>query len=238
MFTFFANVNSSNFTVAVKPMIAEYHISSTRAGFLVCFNVLLFGIGGVIWVPLMRVIGKRPVFLLTMLLVCVFNIWSLCAQSFNSLLASRILSGFAAASADATVPGVVSDLVLAQDRGHYMMIFHLALCSGTFIGPLINGYLVQEQNWRWMCGFMAIGVGATFLCGIFTIRETSYLKPREPLDQNATIEQPKTQLQWMSLTSGYNKNASFFKTIRDIILMAGYPPILWVGATVGVTVGW
>ncbi|KAI3032982.1 hypothetical protein CBS147353_1385 [Aspergillus niger] len=174
-YTFLANVNSSNFTVATKAIIAEFHVSQTQAGELVCFNVFLFGVGNIFWVPLMRVIGKRPVYLISMLFLSMMNVWSSRATSYGELLASRILSGFAAAAADATVPAVVSDMVAPHERGHYLMIFHLALTGGLFLGPLINAYLVQDENWRWMCYFLAIAVGAVFVVAIFTVRETTYL---------------------------------------------------------------
>lgn len=232
-FTFFANVNSSNFTVATKAVIQEFGVSQTQAGELVCFNVFLFGLGNILWVPLMRIVGKRPVYLLAMIILCMMNVWSSQASSYRELLASRILSGFAAAAADATVPAVVGDMVAPQDRGHYLMIFHLSMTGGLFLGPLINAYLVQEENWRWMCYFLAIAVGAVLALSIFTIRETSYLRTND--------EQPprkRTWWQWMSLTVGYDPRASFFRTLLDILTNATYPPLIWCAFTIGIPVGW
>ncbi|KAJ5102497.1 major facilitator superfamily domain-containing protein [Penicillium argentinense] len=230
-FTFLANTNSSNFTVAVQAIVEEFHVNQTQAGSLVCFNVFLFGVGNIFWVPLMRVIGKRPVYLLSMLMLCMMNVWSSRASSYNELLASRIVSGFAAAAADATVPAVVADMVAAKDRGHYMMFFHLAMTAGLFVGPMINAFLVQQEDWRWMCYLMAIAVGVVFVMSIFTIRETSYLKRHQGQGK-------RTQLQWMSMTIGYNREASFFQTLLDILANATYPPILWCSFTIGISVGW
>ncbi|KAL4806068.1 MFS general substrate transporter [Aspergillus unguis] len=228
-YTFLANVNGSNFTVATKPIIAEFGVSQTQAGELVCFNVFLFGLGNVFWVPLMRVVGKRPVYLMSMLLLCMMNVWSSQAKSYGELLASRILSGFAAAAADATVPAVVADMVAPQHRGHYLMVFHLALTSGLFIGPLINAYLVQQEDWRWMCYFLAIAVGVTFVVAIFTVRETTYLRNRQS---------KRKPWQWMSLTVGYNPEASFVRTLLDILCNVAYPQLLWASFTIGISVGW
>lgn len=232
-FTFLANVNSSNFTVATQAIIKEFQVNQTQAGQLVCFNVFLFGVGNIFWVPLMRVIGKRPVYLLAMLMLCMMNVWSSQATSYGELLASRIVSGFAAAAADATVPAVVADMVAAKDRGHYMMFFHLAMTAGLFLGPLINAYLVQEQDWRWMCYFLAIAVGVVFLVAIFTIRETSYLKRHQ-----AEPNHRRSQWQWMSLTVGFNREASFIQTLLDILANATYPPLIWCSLTIGISVGW
>ncbi|RDW64326.1 uncharacterized protein DSM5745_09737 [Aspergillus mulundensis] len=230
-YTFLANVNSSNFTVATKAIVQEFGVSQTQAGELVCFNVFLFGLGNIFWVPLMRVVGKRPVYLMSMLLLSMMNVWSSRASSYGELLASRILSGFAAAAADATVPAVVSDMVAPQDRGHYLMVFHLALTSGLFIGPLINAYLVQEENWRWMCYFLAISVGVVLVVAIFTVRETTYLKHRPRVSK-------RTPMQWMSVTLGYNPEASFIRTFLDIIWNVGYPQLLWAAFAIGISVGW
>ncbi|KAJ5777631.1 hypothetical protein N7520_000877 [Penicillium odoratum] len=230
-FTFLANVNSSNFTVATQAIIKEFHVSQTQAGQLVCFNVFLFGVGNIFWVPLMRVIGKRPVYLVAMLFLCAMNVWSSKCTSYDELLASRILSGFAAAAADATVPAVVADMVAAKDRGHYMMFFHLAMTAGLFVGPLINAYLVQQQDWRWMCYFLSIAVGVIFVIATFTIRETTYLK-------NPESRGKRSQWQWMSLTLGFNRDASFLQALLDILANAAYPPLIWCSLTIGISVGW
>ncbi|KAJ6090308.1 hypothetical protein N7486_009123 [Penicillium sp. IBT 16267x] len=219
-FTFLANVNSSNCTVATSAIIKEFHINQTQAGQLVCFNVFLFGVGNTFWVPLMRVIGKRPV------------LSSDAAALHDESLASRILSGFAAAAADATVPAVVADMVAVQDRGHYMMIFHLAMTAGLFVGPLTNAYLVQQQNWRWMYYFLAIAVGVVLVIATFTIRETTYLKKR------SESREKRSQLQWMSLTLGSNREASFLQALLDILANAAYPPLIWCSLTIGISVGW
>lgn len=182
----------------------------------------------------MRVVGKRPVYLLAMLILCMMNVWSSQASSYRELLASRILSGFAAAAADATVPAVVGDMVAPQERGHYLMIFHLAMTGGLFLGPLINAYLVQEQDWRWMCYFLAIAVGLVLGFAVFTIRETSYFRD----DNGGFSGEERTQWQWMSLTMGYDRRASFGRTIVDILTNVAYPPLLWCAFTIGISVGW
>lgn len=165
----------------------------------------------------MRVVGKRPTYLLAMMILCMMNVWSSQASSYRELLASRILSGFGAAAADATVPAVVGDMVVPQDRGHYLMIFHLAMTGALFVGLLINAYLVREQNWRLMCYFLAIAVGVVFVFAVFTIRETSYLG-----DDNVE-PQKRTHWQWMSLSIGYDRRASFIRTLSDIVTNAAYP---------------
>jgi MFS family permease len=238
-FTLLATFNASNFTVAIKPLSEEFNESSTRTGYLVCFNVLWLGVGNIIWVPLMRVTGKRPVYLAALLLLTAANIWSYEAKSYGSLLAARIISGFAASASDATVPSLVTDLFFVHERGHCMMMFHMALSSGFFLGPLICAWITQEVGWRWTCGTLAAGAGATFLVGFFTIRETSYRRQEEDLELPASAYSPKRSFMAnLSVTRGYDKEGSFIRTFLRIVTMVAYPPVLWTGLTVGAFVGW
>ena len=189
-YSFLATVNASNFSPAILMLSKAFHKTPSRISYLICFNTLTLGAGNLFWVPLMRKIGKRPVYLIAMLLLVVFNIWSYEAKSFSSLLAARILSGFAAAAGDAPVPGVVADMFFAHERGFVMMFFQLALSFGFFIGPLINSYIIQDtESWRWACGWIAVAGGINWLVAVFMIHETSY--PNRDVSVPAANYHPK-----------------------------------------------
>jgi MFS family permease len=224
--------------VAIKPLGNYFNTSNEVTSYLLCFNTLLLGMGNLLWIPLIRVVGKRPVYLTAMLLLMGTNIWSYKAKSFHSLLAARIISGFAGGVGDAPTPATAADLFFVHERGFVMMLFQIALGCGFFIGPLINAYIVQDtSSWQWTCGWIAIASGVNFLIAIFTLHETAYY----PRDVNAPADSfsPKRSfLSAMSLTQGYNKHASFFRSLFDIFSMAVYPPIVWGGITTGVFVSW
>ena len=188
----------------------------------------------------MRVLGKRPVYLLALAVFVVANAWSTQAQTWGSLLGGRMVAGFGAAAADATVPSLVADVFFAKQRGHCMMFFHLALASGVFLGPLINAWIVQLHGWRWSCGFLAITGGVIFLLVLFLFRETQYDKARQQHPEDG-IPEKRSYLGWLSLTIGYNSDKPlqrFLRTFWDIIRIAIYPPVLWVGCLIGLFVGW
>lgn len=236
-FSFLATVNASKFTVANIPLAKHFRVSSTEAGYLVCFNVLFLGVGNLFWVPLMRAIGKRPMYLLALPLLFASNLWSYFATSYNSLLAACIVSGFAASAADATVPAVVADLFFVHERGAMMMIFHMALSCGFFLGPLINAYVDQYSGWRWICGWMAIVTAVVWLVGVFTIHETTYLD-RDISASSSSFPTKRTFKEKMSLAHGRNKRTGFFKSLADTLMVATYPGVFWAGVTVGTFVGW
>ncbi|KAL3478706.1 MFS general substrate transporter [Aspergillus californicus] len=235
-FTFLSTFNSSNLTVAVVQISNEFRQTPTRAGYVVCFNLLLMGVGNLFWVPLSRVLGKRPVYLSGLLLLTGCNIWTFKAVTYGSLLASRIVSGFAAAAADATVPSLIADLFFVHERGRCMMIFHFSLSMGYFIGPLIGAYISQEAGWRWTSGFLAIAGGTTFLVGVFTIRESNY--QRDTAGASVVYPPKRGFSSWMALTHGFRRDVSFFRCVGITASLAVYPPILWTGFLVGTFVGW
>lgn len=232
-----ATVNTSKFTVAVVPLGKEWGTGDTQTAYLICFNVLALGIGNLFWVIMIRMVGRRPMYLVAIPLLCGTNIWSYFAGSFSSLLAACILSGFASAAAEAPTSAVVADLFFVHQRGTMMMIFHLALSMGFFLGPMINAYVVQYLGWRWVCGWIAIAAGLTWLVALFTIHETVY-RHRDIYASADTYPAKKTFRQRLSITSGYDKNVSFFRSLYDTTAIVAYPGVTWAGFTVGAFVGW
>ena len=233
-FTFLANVNASNLTVATVPLMKEFGVSLSTAGHAVCFNVLLFGCGNIVWVPLSKVLGLRPVYLLSLALLIGSNCWSGNATTFSSLLASRIVSGFAASAADATVPAVVAVLFPVTVRSRYLIMFHVALSSGLFIGPMISGLFIHYQSWRWSCYFVAIASGVVLIVGIFTIRET--VPHKRNIKKSGAWRH--VVVFFMPLIDDPRPMSCIFKDVATIVALAAYPNILWVSFTIGVCVGW
>lgn len=236
-FSFLATVNTSKHGVAILAIATEFNVDTNTAAFLVCFNVLALGLGNFFWVTALRIYGCRPVFLVALPMLAAFNVWSAKASSFGSLLGATILSGFASAAGEAPVSTVVVDLFFVHQRGTMMMIFHLSLSAGFFLGPAVNAAIVQYAGWRWICGWIAIASSVTWLIGIFTIHETAYYD--RDVSAPASLYGPKkTSLKMLGVTSGYNEHLSLFAAVYRNIGVIGYPAILWAGLTVGTFVGW
>jgi MFS family permease len=188
-----------------------------------------------------RKVGKRPVYLVSILFLCVTNIWSYFAKSYGNLLASRVVGGFLTAASDAPVPSVATDLFYFHERGHALMIFNVAISAGAFFGPFINAYITQYLGWAWMCGVMAIVSGVTFIVAITLIKETAYIIPTGVRDLERSAETYESKRSWassMSLTRGFDPEASFFRWVFETVQLMAYPPIWVSGLTVGVFIGW
>jgi hypothetical protein len=82
-----------------------------------------------------------------------------------------------------------------------------------------------------------MAAGVTWVVSVFTVYETSYYNRNvdAPLD---SYEQKKSFIQQLGVTSGYNKDMSFFRVLCNTVAVIGYPPVMWTGLTNGVFVGW
>jgi MFS family permease len=216
---------------------AEFQLSDKQVNFLTCFNILALGVGNLFWVPLMRVLGKRPVYLISLPILVAANVWSWGTHDYKQLLASSILSGFASSAALATVPTIVTDLFYVHERGSVLMMFQMAISSGMFLEPLINSYVTQYSSWRMTCEWMAIAAGATWLMAIFTVHETSYYN-REIYRPFTSFGRKHNFAQKLGMTIGYNKDQTFFAVLGESIAVLAYPSVLWSGLVVGVFAGW
>lgn len=222
---------------ATDQIATDFQISDTEVAFLTCFNILALGVGNLFWVPLMRVLGKRPVYLISLPILVAANIWSFGTRNYKQLLASSILSGFASSAAEATVPAAVTDLFFVHERGFVLMIFHIAISSGIFLEPLINSYVAQYSSWQMTCEWMAIAAGAAWLVAIFTVHETSYYN-REIYRPFTSYGRKHNFAQKLGMTIGYNKDETFFGAMGEAIAVLGYPSVLWSGLLIGVFSGW
>lgn len=175
-FSFLRTANTSKFTAAILPLAAEFHRDTNTTGYLVSMSVIALGLGNILWVTMLRTIGRRPTFLLSLPLLAAMNLWSVYAKSFGSLLAATILAAVGSAGAEAPISAVVADLFLVHQCRTTMMVFHIALSAGFFVGPCINAALAQYVGWRWICGWLAIASAVTRVIGVFTIYETAYYR--------------------------------------------------------------
>lgn len=91
----------------------------------------MLGASNLFWVPLSYIIGRRPVILLSLLLLTLSSMWAGLTTKFDSLLAARFFMGVGGGPADAVAPDVVGEVFFVHERGRVMV------CRRTKIVPNI-----------------------------------------------------------------------------------------------------
>ena len=127
----------------------EFGISVTYA--IAPFSLFLLGTAfAPIYTPhLSERFGRRLIYLVAAFLSATFTIGSSQARSIEALCATRFFSGFFGGPIVVLIEGTYADIWPAQKTLLYYSNLAWASYLGAAAGPLVNGYLVQNLNWRW-----------------------------------------------------------------------------------------
>lgn len=117
--------------------------------------------------------GRRMVYLITFLLLAVFNVLCAVSSSIGMFIAMRLLAGGACASVQAVGAGTVADLWEPQDRGRAMGIFSLGPMLGPLTAPIIGAALDSRWGWRSTQWFLFAYGLVIWAAMVFLLPETS-----------------------------------------------------------------
>jgi len=67
-----------------------------------------------------------------------------------------------------------ADLFYEKHFATAMAFFAIALSAGTQFGPLIGGYLIEAQGWRWFFNLCTILIAINLLLALVLLPETTY----------------------------------------------------------------
>jgi MFS transporter, DHA1 family, multidrug resistance protein len=104
-------------------------------------TVFLLGytFGPLFWGPGSELVGRRPIFVVTLTLYTLFHLGQALAPNIESLLVTRFLSGFFACAPLTNSGGVIADVWSAEVRGVAVSLFTACVFIGPVIGPIASG---------------------------------------------------------------------------------------------------
>ncbi|KUL90997.1 hypothetical protein ZTR_00626 [Talaromyces verruculosus] len=149
----------------------SYDAMNTGAG------VLFIGIGyGTLFLsPAAWLWGRRCTYLFCILLGLLGAIWMARVQSTSDSIWNQLFVGISESCAEANVQLSLSDLFFEHQRGTFLGVYVLATSVGTYLGPLIAGYVADSSlGWRWIGWLAVIISGATIAVLYFTLEETLF----------------------------------------------------------------
>ncbi|KAF2722577.1 MFS general substrate transporter [Polychaeton citri CBS 116435] len=148
----------------------SYDVQNTAAG------VLFIGIG--YWTllasPMPFLYGRRIQYMICLLWSIVGSIWFARIQTVQDTVWNQLFVGASESCAEALVQLSLSDLFFQHQRGSVLGIYILATSVGTFLGPLIAGYIGSGIGWRWVGWTSVIISGVTLIVYLLTLEETSF----------------------------------------------------------------
>lgn len=162
----------------------------SRLVYFLAVNLLLLGVANLIWVPLANTFGRRPVTLISLLILVFASMWAGLATTYNGLLAARAVMGLAGAPADAVSPEVVGEIFFIHQRGRAMAIYTVFLSLGSLVGAICGGYIAADGGISWLHWTNVILSAISFILCFFLQSETLYDRAKTTVQLNNETEKP------------------------------------------------
>ncbi|KAL5326993.1 hypothetical protein ACEPPN_004682 [Leptodophora sp. 'Broadleaf-Isolate-01'] len=190
--------------------------------------ILTIGLSLFLANPLAKVWGRRPVFIIAIIIMFACSVWGAFSKNYNSFLASRIISGFGMAPYEVLVQCTIGDLYFVHQRATRIAAWNLFLLCGISGGSLVSGYIIEEIGWKWTFGICAIFFGIFIFLVLLFVPETAYVRTpiqertRSPSDQidpekiGHTMKQKETSITDNTSTEEVTTEGkdSYLKSIR------------------------
>ncbi|TKX26334.1 MFS transporter-like protein 14 [Elsinoe australis] len=210
----------------------ELNMTTTESTMALSVYILATAFGPLILGPLSEVYGRKPlvhginIWLLVWNLICGF------AHSKGLLIAARLIAGLGGSAVFTLGYGVLSDIWHADERGRTMSLYLLIPLTGTAVGPIIGGFIIQYTTWRWMFWATTISHIIIELCSITIIRET--YAPLLLLKRASKLRQQTGNPRYHTKFSAYTANRSALWTLRQSLTrplrLLAFHPIIQIQA--------
>lgn len=175
LLTFGIYIGSSIYSAGEQDIMRRFHVSQVVATLGLSLFVAGYGTGPFLWSPMSEipVIGRNPVYFLTLVVFVAFQVPVALATNLGMLLAFRFLTGFFGSPVLATGGASIGDMYSPSKRAYAMGIYGISAVCGPSLGPLIGGFAAQAEGWKWPIWELLWMSGFALLVLFFLLPETS-----------------------------------------------------------------
>jgi len=135
---------------AIDVIAVDLKMSKTESTMALSVYLLATAFAPLIIGPLSEVYGRKSIFHTTNIFFLAWNLTCGFANSKGLLISARLLAGFGASAVYSLAYGVLGDVWSAEQRGRSLSMYLLVPLTGSAVGPIIGGFIVQYSTWRWM----------------------------------------------------------------------------------------
>ncbi|KXJ84964.1 major facilitator superfamily domain-containing protein [Microdochium bolleyi] len=185
-----AVILSSGMGAFITVIKASYPGQELETNDLMTYPTLFMGIGNLISMPLALAMGRRPVFLASLIILTFAGLWCAVSTSLTSHIAGRNIMSLAAGQSEALSPMMIQEMFFLHERSRKLtwFIFIQNVTVGAFF--ISTQFLVSEYGWRWWYGLFTIINGVAIVLAFLFCAETAYDRPdSETVGEASTFEQ-------------------------------------------------
>ncbi|GLB62444.1 MFS transporter [Dietzia sp. NCCP-2495] len=156
------------FSTALPTIVADLG-GVDKMSWVITVYLLTMTIGLPVYGKLGDQIGRKPLFIVAILLFSVGSLVGALAWNIDVLIASRAIQGLGGGGLMVLSQAIVADVVPARQRGRYMGVMGAVFGLSSVLGPLLGGFFTEGPGWRWGLWFnlpvcaLALVVAIVFL---------------------------------------------------------------------------
>jgi EmrB/QacA subfamily drug resistance transporter len=102
------------------------------------------------WGKLSDVYGRKPIYMLGIVLFLAGSALSGLSQNMGMLILFRGIQGIGAGALFPVALAIIGDLFTPKERGKYQGLFGAVFGIAFVIGPLLGGFLTENFGWHWI----------------------------------------------------------------------------------------
>jgi MFS family permease len=131
-----ATLTAASITPAYEDIALEFGKSVQSASYLTSLQIAILGGAPLFWKPLSNRFGRRPIFLLSLIISLICNVGCAKSPTYGSMAACRALVAFFISPAAAIGSAVVTETFFKKERAKYMGVWTLMVTLGVPVGAL------------------------------------------------------------------------------------------------------
>lgn len=160
---------------------AEFSVTKSTLGVILAGELLGMGVGATILGQYADKIGRRPIILLSLVIMTVGMAVSSFAPNLITLGISRVFTGIGIGAVLSVANAATAEFSNAKYRSFNVTFMGAGFSIGGVLGGLISAQLLQHYDWRSVFYFGTIMTATAIPLVMFTLPESvSYLAIRKP----------------------------------------------------------
>ncbi|KAH6866593.1 multidrug transporter [Alternaria rosae] len=174
LYTFIVYAGSSIYVSSTLLVMSRFGVGAFRASLGLALYVLGYGIGPLLFAPLSEVpqLGRNIPYITTFALFTILTLPTALVDNLGGLLFLRFLLGFFGSPCLANGGATMQDLYSLLHIPYGLAFWTAAAFAGPALGPLLSGFSVYAENWRWSQWELLWMAAPVFLLFFFFLPET------------------------------------------------------------------
>ncbi|KUI71669.1 hypothetical protein VM1G_07090 [Cytospora mali] len=116
----------------------------------------------------------NPIYVISWLLLVIFQIPLALAPNIVTVIVCRLLQGFFGSAPLTNTGGTISDMWARNESGPAMAIYGLSSTFGPPLALVISGWIALDMGWRWLFWIYMAILGGVWILLVLTVPETRH----------------------------------------------------------------